>query len=119
MKSEGNGGRDAKKQKKDVANVVQEEVISFMVNEGERQDYNYNTFDVLDSLAMDEHVSYYDDWVADTGTTSHITNRRDAFTTYQTLEDKNFSGVGGLRTTAQGTGTVKVESIHNGHKYLL
>jgi len=43
-----------------------------MLDEG--QDYNYDTFDVLDSLAMDEHVSYYDDWVADTGTTSHITN---------------------------------------------
>jgi len=117
-KSEGNGGGDAKKQKKDVANVVEEEVISFMVDEGEGQDYNYNTTDVSDSLAMDERVSYYDDWVADTGMTSHITNRCDAFTTYQTLEDKNVSGVGGLRTTAQGTGTVEVESIHNGHKYL-
>ena len=73
-KSEGNGGRDAKKQKKDVANVVEEEVISFMVDEGEGQDYNYDTFDVLDSLAMDEHISYYDDWVVDTGTTLHITN---------------------------------------------
>jgi len=73
-KSEGNGGRDAKKQKKDVANVVEEEVISFMVDEGEGQDYNYDMFDVSDSLAMDEHVSYYDDWVVDTGTTSHITN---------------------------------------------
>jgi len=90
-----------------------------MVDEGEGQDYNYDMFDVSDRLAMDEHVSYYDDWVADTGTTSHITNRCDAFTTYQTLEDKNVSGVGGLRTTAQGTGTVEVESIHNGHKYLL
>ena len=39
-----------------------------MVDEGEGQDYNYDTFNVLDSLAMDEHVSYYDDWVADTGT---------------------------------------------------
>ena len=55
-------------------NVVQEEVISFMVDEGEGHDYNYDTFNVSDSLAMDEHVSYYDDWVADTGMTSHITN---------------------------------------------
>ena len=54
--------------------VVEEEVISFMVDEGEGQDYNYDTFDVSDSLAMDEHISYYDDWVVDTGTTSHITN---------------------------------------------
>jgi hypothetical protein len=67
---------------------------------------------------MDEHLTLYD-WVMDTGTTSHITNRCDAFVTYQTLGDKIISGVGGLKTTVQGTGTVKVKSIHNGHKYLL
>jgi hypothetical protein len=67
---------------------------------------------------MDERLSLYD-WVADTGTTSHITNRRDAFITYQALGGKIVSGVGGLKTTVQGTGTVEVESIHDGHKYLL
>ena len=41
---------------------------------------------------MDEHVSYYDDWVVDTGTTSHICNQCTAFTTYQPLGDKLVSG---------------------------
>ncbi|KIJ89507.1 hypothetical protein K443DRAFT_117888, partial [Laccaria amethystina LaAM-08-1] len=40
---------------------------------------------------MDERLSLYD-WVADTGTTSHITNRRDAFITYQALGGKIVSG---------------------------
>jgi len=74
-KSEGNGGGNAKRQKKDVVNVAEEEVISFMVDEGDGQDYNHDTFDVSDSMAMDECVSYYGDWVADTGTTSHIINK--------------------------------------------
>jgi hypothetical protein len=117
-KFEGNGGGEAKKQKKDTANLAEEEAICFYGHEEEGEDYNYDTFDVSDSLAMDERLSLYD-WVADTGTTSHITNRRDAFITYQALGGKIVSGVGGLKTTVQGTGTVEVESIHEGHKYLL
>ena len=100
-KSEDNGGGDPKRQKKDIVNVVEDEIISFLVTE-EGQDFNYNTFDVLNSLAMDECVSYYDDLVVDTGATSHIShicNQHAAFTTYQTLADKIFSGVGGLKTT--------------------
>ena len=51
-----------------MANVVEDEIITFLVNEEEGQDFNYDTFNVSNSLAMDERVSYYDDWVADTGT---------------------------------------------------
>ena len=61
--------------------MVEDEIISFLTNEEEGQDFNYDTFDISNSLAMDEHVYYYDDWVADTGTTSHICNQCAAFTT--------------------------------------
>ena len=61
----------------------------------------------------------YDDWVADTGTTSHICNQHTAFTTYKPLGDKIVSGVGGLKTTVQGIRTVDVESIHKENKYIL
>ena len=67
---------------------------------------------------MDECITYYD-WVADMGTISHITNQHNAFVTHQTLPDKSVSAVGDLRTTVEGTGTVKVESICNRQKYLL
>ena len=118
-KSENSGERDSKRQKKEVANVVEDEIITFLVNEEEGQDFNYDTFDVTNSMAMDERISYYDDWVADTGTTSHICNQRAAFTTYKPLHDKIVSGVGGLKTTVQGIGTVEVESIHKENKYIL
>ena len=41
--------------------MVEDEIITFLVNEEEGQDFNYNTFNVLNSLAMDECVSHYDD----------------------------------------------------------
>ena len=37
----------------------------------------------------------------------------------QSTGPANTTGVGGLRTYAHGIGTVEVESIHNGQKYLL
>ena len=80
-KSEDSREHDSKRQKKEVANVVEDEIISFLTNEEEGQDFNYDTFDISNSLAMDEHVYYYDDWVADTGTTSHICNQCATFTT--------------------------------------
>ena len=75
-----------------MTNMVQEsmaveEVIMLMADDDNGQYFNYDTFDVTDSMAIDECVSYYD-WVADTGTTSHIMNRHDAFVTYQPLTDK-------------------------------
>ena len=77
-----------------------EEVITLMADDDDGQYFNYDMFNVSDSLAIDERVSYYD-WVADTGTTSHITNRRDAFVTYQPLTDKTVSGVGGVKDYGQ------------------
>ena len=73
-KSEGNGGGDPKRQNKEVVNVVGDKIVSFLINEEEGQDFNYDTFNVSNSLAMDEHISYYDDWVVNRGTTSHICN---------------------------------------------
>ena len=38
--------------------MVEDEIITFLVNEEEGQDFNYDTFDVSNSLAMDECISY-------------------------------------------------------------
>ena len=89
-----------------------DEIISFLVNEEEGQDCNYNTFDVSNGLAMDEHVSYYDDWVVDTGATSPICNQCTTFTTYQTIGDKIVSPVGGLKMIVQDIRTVKIKFIY-------
>ena len=51
-KSEDSGERDSKRRKKEVANVVEDEIITFLVNEEEGQDFNYDTFDVSNSLGV-------------------------------------------------------------------
>jgi len=50
------------------------------------------------------------DWLADSGTTSHITHRRDAFATYEPIEQTPIKGVGGVKTYAVGKGTVFLNS---------
>ena len=42
------------------------------------------------------------DWLADTGTTSHITHRCDAFATYEMIPKVKVSGVGGVHSFAIG-----------------
>ena len=77
-KAEGQKEGNGKRQKKDVMNMVQEteEIITLMADDNDEQYFNYNTFDVTDSMAINEHISYYD-WVVDTRTTSHITNQHE------------------------------------------
>ena len=56
----------------------------------------------------DDLLSFYD-WLADSATTSHVTNMRDAFTTFQPLI-KSVSGVGNAQTRAEGKGTVMIQT---------
>ena len=86
---------------------------TFAVIKDDSEDYNFDTYNVSDINANDEHVSYYD-WVADTTTTSHIVNSKDAFTSYKPLERMAVSGVGNSRTLAEGRGIVELESNFNG-----
>ena len=72
----------------------------------------------LDSDEIEEHLIYYD-WVADTGATSHITNRRDTFTTYKRIPDVPIAGVGELKARVIGRGTVNIQSKYNGKIYIL
>lgn len=58
------------------------------------------------------------DWIADTATTSHITNMREAFQTFQPLR-KYVSGVGDAQAEAEGRGTVKIQSVIEGKSYFL
>ena len=81
-------------------------------------------FDDYDkSTISDESTEFKTDdlykWLADTGTTSHITNRRDAFSTYQTLPRIPISGVGKLNTFGIARGTVYVHSECDGKPYVL
>ena len=66
-----------------------------------------------------QKASYQHDWLADSATTSHITNQRSAFTTFQPLTNISVRGVGDVTTKAKGCGTVELESECNGVTYLL
>jgi len=82
-------------------------------------DAEYHNFEhVPSSTEIDLCLIYYD-WLADTAATSHITHRRDAFTTYEKITQVPISGVGGIKAHAIGKGNVKLASEYNGHTYIL
>ncbi|GBE87159.1 hypothetical protein SCP_1004060 [Sparassis crispa] len=62
------------------------------------------------SLGSDGKIASFYEWFADSGTTSHITNRREVFTTYQALEDHAITGIGPQPMQALGRSTVDVKS---------
>ena len=51
--------------------------------------------------AINEQLIYYD-WLADSATTSYITNRCDAFITYESLTNKVVCGIGNKSACAVG-----------------
>ena len=60
----------------------------------------------------DDRISSYS-WVADSATTSHITNQRSAFIEYMPLQEKKITGIGNIGTEAQGCGTIQIVSCVN------
>jgi len=89
-------GGNAKRQKMDTTNeaeheeddAMQVEEVTFMTKED-----NNLTNHVNNIMQNDKPVTFYD-WVADSATTSHICNQRDAFVTYKPITGKTVSGVG-------------------------
>jgi transposase InsO family protein len=55
----------------------------------------------------DGHFSAYT-WVADSGTTSHIVNQRNAFKEFKPLSNKRISGIGDTGIDALGRGTIEI-----------
>jgi hypothetical protein len=111
--------RSAKKGKREQVNQVvedDEEAIVFTAEEMAGA-CNFDTYNSLDIEGNDERLLYYD-WLADSATTSHVTNMRDAFTTFQPL-DKHVSGVGNAITQAKGKGTIKLQTHMNGKQFHL
>jgi len=59
------------------------------------QYFNFDNENVTDYNVNDEHTLYYD-WLANSVTTSHITNRCNTFVTYVPIQDTPITRVGGL-----------------------
>lgn len=113
---------------KPTANVEQTHFITFNAVEDpirfspadEGQYFNFDSENVsnADVTMNDERVIYYD-WLADSATTSHICNARDAFITYHPIDPTPVVGVGNIKAHAKGRGSVQIQSHCNGHTYIL
>jgi len=103
----------------DVANVFEtdetffgqeEDAVSFGENEDEDL-YNYIN-DTIVTNSNEDHDLY--NWIADSASTSHICNKREAFTEYLPIHAEiPIFGVGGITTRTLGRGKVKIETIYN------
>ncbi len=62
---------------------------------------------------FDSHFSRYS-WLADSGTTSHISNRRETFSDFKPLEATSIAGIGSASVRALGRGTVLLDCKVNG-----
>jgi hypothetical protein len=85
--------------------MVKEEV-TFVID---KEEYNFDTFDVYNASTIDEHLIYYD-WLANNATASHIACHRDVLTTYTPLQNSSVTGVGGKEANIAGKGTVELLS---------
>jgi len=128
-----------KKFKKEVSNVGEEEVVAITSTARDDMDLdvmgndtkNCTTFDpsdgdeylnfdipMTDMSANDDQLIYYD-WLADSATTSHVTNQCNTFINYEPLTNKLVLGVGNNETHAISRGTVELESNYNGKKFII
>ena len=130
---------DKSKKKKEQTHVAQEEMkpkdnttygmqepegiasieeFTFKNDEDNIKDYNYDTYNPSNVFANDKCLSYYD-WLADTATTSHVTNLWDAFVFFHTIDPTAVTGIGSIKAQAQGKGNIALKSIVNRKTYIL
>ena len=97
----------------------EEDTVSLGENE-ETDFYNYGaTVNTVVYNNNGNNRSLYD-WIADCATTSHICNKREAFTEYVPVHTEiSIYGVGNTTTRAQGRGTVIIEATHDGKQHKL
>ena len=77
----------------------------------------YSGFDDYNGI-NDECVLYYD-WLADSATTSHICNQREAFIDYWPAGGKTVAGVGNSKMPIDGWESVELQSKYGGKSYRL
>ena len=97
-----------------------EEEVTFMMEEDhdvlmnpwdKGQYLNFNNNSINNADGIDEPLDYYH-WLADSATTSHIANQREAFITYKPLTGKTVVGVGNNKANVEGRGTIELESLY-------
>jgi hypothetical protein len=102
-----------------IGEAEDEELIVFSAIGGDEDlyaDYDeYNSFD-----GNDINITLLSsDWLADSATTSHITNQRDLLTEYKPTPNLKVAGVGNVSAAVQGKGAVILHTEFKGCKYNL
>jgi hypothetical protein len=81
--------------------------------------YNiFNDTDVVVTYENGETLIYYD-CLTDSATTLNISNCREAFITFEPTHKTLVGGVSSIKMHTKGQGTIKLESVHEGHRYSL
>jgi len=110
-------------------NTAKEEHIAFIADAANDDDMDmdtktyddakYHNFDhVPSSTEIDLHLIYYE-WLVDSGATSHIIHRCDAFDTYKPIPPVPIAGVGGAKAHAIRWGNIKLKSKCDNRTYIL
>ena len=115
-------GGDAKRQKTEATHEAEEEdsnmhieEVAFMTEE----DNNTNSTTHVNNMGEYEKPLHFYDWLADSATTSHICNQKEAFISYKPVTGKTVAGVGNNHAIVEGRGTIELESTYKDYKYLL
>jgi hypothetical protein len=81
-------------------------------------DHTYDDEMYQANLAANESSRMYD-WLADSGSTHHITNRREIFSSYEPTPEATVHGVGGKIIKVLGRGTVMLSAQFGSRKRIL
>jgi len=88
----------------------EEEIVN--TADGQADDSNSEYFDKTPLFNEDGVLAY--DWLADLGTTSHITYQCNAYATYEPIEQIPIKGISSVKTFAIGKGTIFLSSKCDG-----
>ena len=118
---EGQGPRQIARRKKLEAEKKKSKIVLKDDNDAqlaEQESFYASHMVLLDtSKNIFEHSTFYSEsqnsWIADSGASTHIANRRDIFTSF-TPSKGTLNVAGGLTATVEGTGTVCMRGVVNG-----
>jgi hypothetical protein len=115
----------SKQPEANIAEVGEEEESLMAMDLEEFPDIEYDLTDTAydhdmhyASICSNESARMYD-WLADTGSTNHIANWRDLFSSYEPTPEATVYGVGGKITSVVGRGTITLIAQYGTRKRVL
>jgi len=108
----------------ETAHIKEMEEVVFQTTEHNNENpidtESYNNFhsDIVITYDNGETLIYYN-CLADSATTSHISNCQEAFITFKPAHKTLVGGVSSIKMHAEGQGTIQLKSVYKGQKYTL